>query len=48
MPGYVVQTGLGENLRRYCIEAPDEVSAVQSAARLLGTPTQGDPYWVAL
>lgn len=37
MPGYVVQTGSGEDVRRYCLEAPDEVSALESAARLLGT-----------
>lgn len=36
MPGFVVQTGSGQDVRRYCIDAPDDVSAVESAARLLG------------
>ena len=39
MPGYVVQAKSGEDVRRYYLDAPDENSAVESAARLLGTQT---------
>ncbi len=39
MPGYVVQANSGEDVRRYYLDAPDETSAVESAAKLLGAKT---------
>lgn len=39
MPGSVVQAKSGEDVRRYYLDAPDENSAVESAATLLGTQT---------
>lgn len=39
MPGYVLQATSGEDVRRYYLDAPDENSAVESAARLLSAQT---------
>ncbi len=36
MPRYVIQADSGEDVRRYYLDAPDENSAIESAARLLG------------